>query len=133
MLPMQNSEADGTRIASAVREARARILWGDPVSVVLDFMMDAGVEGAFAQTVVAEAMKERGKEIRKSGLREITLGGLLLVMGGAGLLLVVYTGMISVILLGGTLTVVCYAGFRMLRGIIRLIAGPRAALDVSAL
>ena len=127
------SEADGARIASAVRDARARILWGDPVSAVLDAMMDAGVDGAFAQTVVAEAMRERGREIRKSGIRELVIGGVIFAVGSAGFLLMLFSGFISIVLVGGSLTVALYGAFRGLRGVSRMIAGPHAAIDVSEL
>ena len=38
-----------------------------------------------------------------------------------------------IVLVGGSLTVALYGAFRVLRGAIRLIAGPHAALDVSDL
>lgn len=131
--PLQTGDQDGARIASAVRDARARILWGDPVASVLDGMMEAGVEGGFAQTVVEEAMKERGAEIRKSGIREILIGIPILALGGGAFLLVVFSGMISIVLVGGSLTAAVYGVFRVLRGVTRLLAGPHAALDVSDL
>ena len=129
----QDNQQQAARIASAIRDARARILWGDPVATVLDSMMEAGVDGAFAQTVVKEAMKERGAEIRASGIKEILVGGVVLVVGTVAFLTVFLSGMISMVLVGGSMTFALYGAFRILRGITRLIAGPRAAIDVSDL
>jgi hypothetical protein len=68
-----------------ISEARARIIWGEPSSAVRDFLIANGVSDLVADAKLKEFEVERTREIRKIGVRNVLIGGLL--TGAAGLTL----------------------------------------------
>lgn len=61
-------------------EARARILWGEPVEEVRQFLLSKDCSRIEADQWIAGFTAERRKEIRKTGIRKIAIGVLLLAM-----------------------------------------------------
>jgi hypothetical protein len=66
-------------------EARAKITWGEPSSSVRYFLISNGMSAADADAKLKELNAERNGEIRRRGIRNILIGGTLVV--GAGILL----------------------------------------------
>jgi len=57
-----------------ITEARARIIWGEPSSSVHDFLTSNGIPAADAEAKIIGFYLERGREIRKIGVRNILIG-----------------------------------------------------------
>ena len=132
MMPGQVSTPEA-RLASTVREARAKVLWGEPRAEIREWMIDAGVDATYADQVIGAAMKERGAEVRAQGLKDLVVGILIFAVGAGLLVVVLMSGMISVVLVGGSGAGAAFGLFKMLRGLGRMIAGGRANVDVSDL
>jgi hypothetical protein len=66
-------------------EARARIIWGEEVSSVRDFLISNGMSKMDADAKIKEFNLERNQEIRGIGLRNLLIG--LALTGGAGLMI----------------------------------------------
>ena len=66
-------------------EARAKITWGEASSSVRYFLTSNGMSAADADAKLKELNAERNGEIRRRGIRNILIGGTLVV--GAGILL----------------------------------------------
>ena len=120
-------------VASAIRDGRARIVWGESVDDVRAAMIEGGVEPEFAETVIKAALKERGAEIRVQGAKDLILGVVIFFAGLVPLVLMLVAALPSMMLMAGASLGVAYGGFRIVRGLIRLVAGSKAAGDVSDL
>jgi hypothetical protein len=68
-----------------ISEARARVIWGEPSLTVRDFLISNGVSPAVAEAKLKEFEFERSRELRKIGLRNVLIGGIL--TGAAGVTL----------------------------------------------
>ena len=55
-------------------EARAKIIWGEPVAEVRSFLLANGVSDADAAAAVKGFIAERNADIRKIGIRKIVIG-----------------------------------------------------------
>jgi hypothetical protein len=64
-------------------EARARIIWGEELSSVREFMISNGMSATDADIKIKEFNLERIREIRGIGLRNTLIGGTL--VGGTGI------------------------------------------------
>ena len=60
-----------------VVEARARIVWGDQPASVRHFLTSNGMSTADADSKILELVRERTKEIRKTGLRGTCIGAII--------------------------------------------------------
>ena len=132
MMPGQVSTPEA-RLASTVREGRAKVLWGEPRAEIREWMIDAGVDDTYADQVIAAAMKERGAEVRAQGLKDLLVGIVVLAISAGVLVPILMTGMISVVTVGGCGAGVAFGLFKIFRGLGRMIAGGHANVDVSNL
>jgi hypothetical protein len=71
-----------------ISEARARIIWGEPVSSVHDFLISNGISDVVADAKLTEFNGERNRELRKIGLRNILIGAVLAIAAVVALSLV---------------------------------------------
>jgi hypothetical protein len=107
-----------------ISEARARIIWGEPALTVREFLISNGVSAEVAQAKLTEFEFERSRELRRIGLRNVLVGGVL--TGTAGVTLYLAFAMASatsgiikalaVVLLAGL-----YGLWKLLKGIAHLI------------
>jgi hypothetical protein len=107
-----------------IAEARARIIWGESALTVREFLISSGVSTEVAQAKVAEFEFERSRELRRIGLRNVLIGGVL--TGTASITLYLAFGVASatsgiikalaVVLLAGL-----YGLWKLLKGIAHLI------------
>ena len=58
-------------------DARARIIWGESPPSVRDFLVSNGVSVDAADSKVLEFELERNRELRRIGLRNVLIGGVL--------------------------------------------------------
>jgi hypothetical protein len=63
-----------------VTEARARIIWGEPASFVRDSLISKGYSENEADAQIREFCAERNAEIRRIGVRDIVIGGALVLV-----------------------------------------------------
>lgn len=56
------------------REARAKIMWGEPHSDVLAYLIDRGLGEKEALRLLDEFRRERAADIRRSGVKKIVVG-----------------------------------------------------------
>jgi hypothetical protein len=105
-------------------EARARVIWGEPSLTVRDFLTSNGISAAVAEAKLKEFELERSQELRRIGLRNVVIGGIL--TGGAGLTLYLAFAIASatsgiikalaVVLLAGI-----YGFWKLVKGVIYLV------------
>ena len=108
-------------------------MWGDPADQVRAAMLEAGVESEFAEEVIRAAMKERGLEVRAQGIKDLVIGAVIFVAGLAPLVLMLLAAFPSMVLMGGAGLGLAYGGFRVIRGLVRLVSGARSSVDVSSM
>ena len=68
-------------------------MWGEPALAVEEFLIAKGISSEVAQAKLAEFELERRCELRRIGLRNVVIGGIL--TGGAGLALYLALGVAS--------------------------------------
>jgi hypothetical protein len=101
-------------------DARARIIWGESPQAVRDFLVSNGVSIDAADTKLLEFQLERNRELRRIGLRNVLIGGVLTAAAGIALYLSfrvasATSGIVSalaVVLLAGL-----YGFWKLLKGI----------------
>ena len=59
---------------SLIAEARAKIIWGEPIPAVRAFLTSQGMSVTDADTKIHEFMRERDAEIRGLGLKKTLIG-----------------------------------------------------------
>jgi|SRR5215831_18286594 len=114
-----NSAAD--RIMA---DARARIIWGESPQSVRDFLVSNGVSVDAADSKVLEFELERNRELRRIGLRNVLIGGVLAAAASIALYLwfpvaSASSGIVralAVVLLAGL-----YGFWKLIKGIVYLL------------
>jgi len=108
----------------AITEARARIIWGDSVASVRDYLISNGFSISDADAKLAEFTQERNRELRQIGFRNLIVGILLTGVAGVALLLILphgYLGSGFVKLSALILMAGCYGLWKLVRGIAYLV------------
>ena len=70
---------DGMKPEVLFSEARARIIWGEPLSSVRDFLTSNGIAAIDAEEQISRFSAERNSEIRQIGIKNTCLGAALTV------------------------------------------------------
>jgi hypothetical protein len=83
-IPLLNLSREMERLAW---EARARITWGDPADAVKDWLISSGADNQTAQLIIDTCMRERGWSLRLKAIRDLLIGGGLIVLGSGGLVI----------------------------------------------
>jgi hypothetical protein len=65
-------------------QARAMIIWGQPVQSVRDYLTTNGLSQEEAEQIISVLNAERHKEIRKAGIRKILIGSALILVSVIG-------------------------------------------------
>jgi hypothetical protein len=58
-------------------QARARLMWGEPIASVRDFLLSSGFSDIEADRKIEEFNAERNLDIRKTGVKKVIIGGIL--------------------------------------------------------
>jgi len=67
------------RVERLLSEARTKIIWGDPVDEVREWLEDRSVSSQRIDEVVAESLEEREIGFRKKGITELVIGAVVVV------------------------------------------------------
>jgi hypothetical protein len=105
-------------------DARARIIWGESPRSVRDFLVSNGVSVDAADTKILEFELERNRELRRIGLRNVLVGGVLAAAASIALCLSfsiasATSGIVralAVVLLAGL-----YGCWKLIKGIVYLL------------
>ena len=62
------------KLKKMVTQARARIIWGNPLPEVREWLLSEGLPAGDADAVIDACNQERDKEIRRLGVRNIIIG-----------------------------------------------------------
>jgi hypothetical protein len=76
-IPQLNLDRETLKLAW---DARARITWGDAPDDVKQWLLGSGVSEETANQIVATCMKERSRALRGKGLRDLLIGGCLMIV-----------------------------------------------------
>jgi hypothetical protein len=107
-----------------ISEARARVIWGESLSSVRDFLVSNGISDLIADAKLNEFALERSRELRKIGLRNVLIGIVLTGAAGITLYIALPNGSASSGIIRALALVVvagCYGLWKLLRGIIYLV------------
>ncbi len=102
-------------------EARARIIWGEPVSSVREFLVSNGVSDPLADAKLKEFELERSQELRRIGLRNVLTG--LVLTGAAGVTL--YLGFRTASATSGIISALAVVLLAGVYGLWKLVKGAR--------
>jgi hypothetical protein len=111
-----------------ITEARARIIWGEELSSVRDFLISNGMPEMDANTKIREFSLERNREIRGIGLKNTVVGVALIL--GAGIVICLFfnyghshrgTGSSYGIIIGSPVVAAFYGLWKLMKGIIYLV------------
>ena len=105
----------------AKKEARSKILWGDEPPSVIMFLKTQGFGAQEANAIVQEVLDERKKDIRKNGMKKIFTGS---AMVGVGVvtLIIFLVAFLPTTLLGAGVCIGIWGFFRILTGIMMVVA-----------
>lgn len=120
-------------LEKVLAEARARAMWGESAESLRQWLLAHGAEISepLAREMVRICRRERSRALRRAGVRDVLLGGLLLAGGGTGLAICVlridagagtpeFAGAVAAVL-------PAVAGLGLvLRGLDRVVFGARA-------
>lgn len=113
------------KLETFVTEARARIIWGNCVDEVREWLRAEGLDESDVELIVSKCTRERSTEVRKIGFRDMLIG-LSLFLVGAGILLAQYfVGIISrnLFIISGLLGL--FGLWRIIGGVEKLLNGSK--------
>ena len=120
-LPRRQAHSHVTARENPHDEARARILWGESPAEVEHWLVGRGLTEEQAEVIIREIGKERAFGIRRSGLRSIRTGVLLL-LGGIALGIVIgFLRRIPAVLAGAAWLFTIYGAYKILTGLLRVL------------
>jgi hypothetical protein len=118
------------KVERILNEARAKIIWGDSVDEVREWLEDWGVSREQIDDVLATTLKERAVEFRKRGIVELVIGALVLVppvlIVGAMYLAGVVISRLALFLALLCYAVALYGLYRCARGVWWLFRGAKS-------
>ena len=106
-------------------EARARVMWGNPVSEIREWLRSKGLAAAQIDRVVDLCEQERAIAVRDIGLRDVVIGGVLSLVGVAGILLHLALDLSSDRFFSLACVAVAFGFWRVLKGVEKLLVGPK--------
>ncbi|MBA4388187.1 MAG: hypothetical protein C0404_09415 [Verrucomicrobia bacterium] len=116
----KNQECLSRETRALVTEARAMIMWGSKPSEVREFLLTNGMDENQAGVVIGTCLSERHNDIRQLGIRNVTIGSIVLPVSVIGMFVVwrtrVFDDIFSILFLAAA-----YAVWQLARGISRLI------------
>lgn len=120
-----------SELQEAVIEARASIIWGESTEQAADALRAKGFTAAQIKLIIDTCVKERAREIRYLGFKDVLLGSALLLLGSAFFLSLHFLHIQSARLIGRLFGLaalaVGYGLWRCIRGVERLMDGARTA------
>ncbi len=65
---------DPEKVEKLLVDARARLVWGDSKEDVRNMLLENGLETQFVDNVMHKLFTERGRSMRKKGVRDLLIG-----------------------------------------------------------
>jgi hypothetical protein len=106
----------------AKHEAKAKIFWGDPPEKVVAFLRIQGFSREEASDLVRELYQERAATVRANGIKKIFTGIGLIAVPIVSLIVFIMIGVIPMKIFGLTLAVGCWGVWKLINGIIMVLA-----------
>jgi hypothetical protein len=107
-------------------EARAQIMWGTAPGEVRTWLMERGLSDLEADGIVRLCIRERGRVMRRKGIRDVSIGGLICAVA---LVVLIWEAPGPRFVIGGGLSV--FALILVFRGVGRILKGSRSAGSVT--
>jgi hypothetical protein len=107
-------------------EARARIIWGDSLLSVRNFLISNGVSSTVADSKIKEFILEKNTDLKNDGIKEILSGVILTGASGGVLLWIIFAGGLEhLYFFAQSITVlICvglYGAWKLVNGLILLV------------
>jgi hypothetical protein len=115
----------------AKMEARAKISWGDSREEVIQYLMIQGFPAQEALPLVQELLSERLATVRRNGIRNIFTGVSLMFVPVVALIIFACFKVFLLYLMAIAVMVGLYGGWRLLKGILMLVAPKMESGDVA--
>ena len=112
-------------------EARAKVSWGDPPEAVIKYLMIQGFTYQEASDLVHELFKVRTAETRANGLRKIAVGSGMVAVPIIALLFFLSIHFIPLKIMGIAIAVGVWGFFKVVNGIIMMVAPKMETGDVA--
>ncbi|HEV2696124.1 MAG TPA: hypothetical protein VG347_24760 [Verrucomicrobiae bacterium] len=115
----------------AETEARAKVSWGDPQEDVIKYLMVQRFTAQEATDLVDVMFKERMVTVRANGVRKIIVGSGLMCVPVIAWIIFALIHMILLKIMGMAILVGCYGFYKLINGIIALVAPKMESGDVA--
>jgi hypothetical protein len=110
---------------SAYHQARAKIMWGEPVEDAIAVMEENGFCYQEALSHVNNFLSERAADVRRQGVVDLLKGTGLLAVGTAGTLFINYMRVQDGRAYAVPLFIVLYGVFKLAKGVERIVFGSK--------
>ncbi len=115
-----------------VTEARAKIIWGEAPEQVRIYLQESGLDADQADRVLQICLAERGREVRRLGLRDLVIG-ICCSLVGAGFIFLhlwMFPGLMTRVM-GLFLTLALFGIWKWIKGLDLLLSGAKTSGSVS--
>jgi hypothetical protein len=117
-------------------EARAKIIWGEPVEEVREWLSFKNLPSAQVEGIIAACLRERAAEFRKKGIRSIIIGALIIIPCSLLAVLIYRAILIDIDTAQSPVTGACYVAilygsYRCVNGVWWLIRGAKSEGSLS--
>ena len=116
-----------------LREARAKIIWGEPRQSVLEYMQASGLGDKDANDYLDSLFRERADDIRKTGIKKILIGSFWISLLLAYLAFSLFVGIIEYKLLAVAIVSAAIGGWKIIEGIGYILKPSSESGDLSNL
>jgi hypothetical protein len=106
-------------------EARAKIFWGDSAESVIAHLQSQGIQNPDAATLTESFLQERDTSVKSLGRRSIMIGAPLILVPVISYLIMHQMGILLMKLLGLTVVVGLFGGWKVVKGTI-MVTSPRS-------
>jgi len=108
---------------AVLRDARARIIWGEPPAEVAEWLVGNGVDRYHVSQKMKEFMRERAAAIRGEGVAEMWKGVGIFIVAATPVAAVYFAGYIAVKLFAVCAVAALYGACRFIHGLDLAVTG----------
>jgi hypothetical protein len=114
----------------AAAEARAKIMWGDDVTTVTNYLQSQGFSITEAKAAIEPMLVDRAAAVRKAGVGRMITGSLMILVGVAGVVLFLM-GYMPDKLMGAGVCIGAWGGWKFISGLIMFLSPKSEKGDVA--
>jgi len=118
-------------IENLIRDARAKVTWGESRESVLDFFQQNGVGDKDAISYIDALFRERAADIRKTGIKKILIGIFFIALLLAYIAISMFIGVIEIKLLVIAGISALVGGWKIIEGISYILKPSNESGDLS--